>query len=260
MRRNRRSERDRRRVAANWMEQARRELEEELDCEIKKVKQMRDFGVQYANMESRGRASNGESEWMVFKSFKDAEKYALAYVESMIEDEPGMFTPKWLQNYIMVRPGDIKIIADEEADSVIGDMDDEDTLEQAGMLDEWEEIEERIDELNQELDDADFKEQKAIREKIVRLEAAQEELVQSAGEQLYNEHVEYTTDRLKNELFDYLDDLGYDLSSGFPDWVTVDAAKAAKDAIRMDGVAHFLDGYDGDAVELDSGAEAFGTN
>ena len=45
-----------------------------------------------------------------------------------------------------------------------------------------------------------------------------------------------------------------------PSWISVDVDKAAKAALRDDGVAHFLDRYDGDYVELASGAEAYGTN
>ena len=43
-------------------------------------------------------------------------------------------------------------------------------------------------------------------------------------------------------------------------FIQIDIEKASEDAIRSDGVAHFLDLYDSSEVDLPSGAVAYRTN
>lgn len=43
-------------------------------------------------------------------------------------------------------------------------------------------------------------------------------------------------------------------------FIRINAEEAAQEAVNIDGVAHFLSGYDGNETELDSGAVAYRTN
>jgi hypothetical protein len=259
-----------------WYDVAAEELGAEEDVEVRVIRKERNFGVKYIEMAARGRGNSGESEWMVFEKWKDAEKYAYEYVKEMLEEEPGMFSQKWLKNYIEINKGDAQQIASEGADSYVDDLhgEDERLIEEAGMEDEWEDLDEEYTDLEDEMSDLDFesedtedasrkkaisKREGEIRERLKRIEAEKEDLVQSAAEQVRENYEEYELERMKDPM-EYLSDLGYDLSEGLPGFVSINTDKAAKSALREDGVDHFLDRYDGDSIQLDSGAYAFGTN
>lgn len=62
-------------------------------------------------------ASDGDEEYRVFRDFEEAQETAVGQVENMIDDEPELFSQSFLEDHIMVRPGDINIIAGEEADN-----------------------------------------------------------------------------------------------------------------------------------------------
>jgi hypothetical protein len=245
-------------VAARGLE----ELEEGIEVQV--FNTSRDYGgVEYAEMEADGEIYTGESEWIVFKSSKDAEKYAVAYVEDQIEDDPGMFVQDWLQNFLKVPSGTAKIIAQEDADNYVEDIaeyEPDRIVDEAGMSREYDKLEEQIDELGTELFSVYIPgDKRKLEKEMDKLEKKQEKIVEKAKKKVHKALVKETLRRLKDPL-EYAQDLGYDLSRGLPDWIEIDTAKAAANAVRTDGVAHFLDRYDGKDLVLPNGAIAFGTN
>jgi hypothetical protein len=246
----------RNRKGMKWYDIALIELMVEEGVEIELTSRpRREHNVNVAYMESRGRGNSGESEWMVFEDFDDAEEYAEAYVKEMLEDEPSMFNQDWLSDFVTIDDTTKETIADEESESYIDDQDEDDLLDDAGMLDVYEELQERLDEIEEEVDEEDadtaalWQEERDIRS---RMEYLIEDARQSVGEQMFQHAMERMED-----VQEFLNELGYD---SYPDFVTFDLDAAAKSAINVDGVAHFLDRYDGSEIELPSDAVAFGIN
>jgi len=244
-----------------WYEIARLELSIEERTEIRITGKSRDFGgVQNISMEAMGRGHSGESEWNVFKSMDDAEKYAEDYVEEQLQEDPSLFNQKWLQHYLTVSDTDKRLISSEEADNYVEGLEDERILEESDLQDEWDEVQEDIDELEMQQEDADDKAFKRLQAQVRKLEERQESIVEKGREVIRENYAETIRDRLEDPL-DYAEELGFDIErEGLPAWISIDTEEAAKAAINEDGVAHFLDGYDGSETELPSGAVAFGTN
>ena len=264
------------RTASGWIDDAVVSLAEEegIDADDMKVRGKTPYGRGF-NVESHGRGDSGESEWMVFKSSGDAEKAALEYVTEMLEEEPGNFTQSWLQHYVEIR--DAGIIAQEDADSYWEDIDDERVLDEAGyetdyelLSGEYDEAEERLEEIPDDFEQVAIgsgewndleKESQKLEALMKTIESDRDKLVAKARVEGAKSHAENLEDRIKSDPTGWLEEMGYD-----PDqysnlsFVSIDVAKAAKAAIRDDGVAHFLDRYDGDETELDKGAVAYGTN
>ena len=276
------------RMASNkWFGVALDELAEELDLDREGLKVGRGSRIKDGfEVESRGRGSNGESEWTIFKDWKAAEKYAYDYVKEQLEEEPGIFDQKWLRGYLSVSPTDARIMASEEADARWDDEDDESVLAEADLEDEYAELDEAVDEIDEEIgdleierDELDYDEggedaydkayaalEKKIedaekkRDKLGRdLEKKKEKLVDEAREQVKEAHSDEIEKQLKRDPLGWYEDMMGSVDE-IPSWLHVDVDKAAKAALRADGVDHFLDRYDGDSVELDSGAVCFGTN
>lgn len=85
-----------------------------------------------------------------------------------------------------------------------------------------------------------------------------EEVYEERREEIYDEEYEAMSDPYQHFVEDqgiYTKEEFFDLS-----WVKIDVKEAAEDAVSQDGVAHFLDVYDGRAVELANGAVAYATN
>jgi hypothetical protein len=242
-------------VTANWVDQAVSELaaEEGLDADDFKVS--RGHAPNSVRVEGRGRGDSGESEWVVFKSERDAEHYAVDYVEEMIDDDPSMFTQSWIQNFIKVSPTDIRMIAGEDGDNYAEDIRDDDdgerVIQEAGLERAWEELQEAEWDLDDEDDDYD--------RQLAQIEKKKEALIDDAVERVAEKVSENTAYELENNLMEWLKDLGYDMGK-LPGFVSIDSAAAAQDAVDTDGVAHFLDSYDGYETELRGGAVAYGTN
>jgi len=252
-----------REAADKWIGVALDELAEEMDVDRRYLKVVRGFRIKNGfQVESkRGRGSNGESEWMVFKSWKDAEKYAFEYVKEQLEDEPGIFNQKWLSNYLTVPDADQ--IGQEEADSYVGDLDvnrdREDILRLADLESEYEEFDDEESELEEEYDAGDI-DPDEYEKKLSKIEDKREKFVEDAKDTAIENYAEEVASRINDDPLGWLDDMGYDLDRGLPSFAKIDTDKAAKAALRADGVDHFLDHYDGDHFELDSGAVCFGTN
>lgn len=249
--------------AGTWQEQAKAELEAELggiETDYTPNK-----GRDYFSLETMsGRADNGESEWVVFKDSKSAERYAIEYVTEMLNDDPSMFDQKWLKRHVFVTPNDIKMIASEDADSYVDDIkyeSDERLLDEAGMLRQWQSMEDKKDALSDKMmAEMDPKKQAAMQKQIDKLDDMQSAVVDKADSKLRAELAKRTADALKKDPLAWAEELGFSFDKDRPAWLKIDVRKAAQDAVNTDGVAHFLDAYDSEAVDLDSGAVAFGTN
>jgi len=277
------------REGAGWEDEALRELAKEMDLDADDFKTRRGTGRNSMEVYGAGRGSNGESEWVVFKTWKDAESYAEDYVKEQIEDEPEIFNQNWLKGHYSISDTDARIYASEDASFYVEDIKTEDDGErvcrEADMDDEWDAIQEMKgelddlvnfpeDELPDSLSDYNKEWEKAKKANPDDLDAAasdfsdevepllekrREELVDEAAEALEEKMSDETEKELKSDPIGYFEDR-------FGEWepykrlLHIDAEAAAKDAIRADGVDHFLDRYDGDHTELGRNAVAFGTN
>ena len=250
--------------AGTWQEKAKAELEAELggiETEDTGRTSMRDA----ITLESTsGRADNGESEWIVFKDMKSAERYAVEYVQEMLDDDPSMFDQKWLKNHVFVSPTDIRLISNEDADSYVDDIrsqDEERLLDEAGMLRAWQALDAQRDKLGQlALVAKDPRQEAKLTKQFDKIVSDMNKLVDKADDKLRLQLAKETAKRLKDDPLEWAEELGFEFDKNRPPWLQIDTRKAAQDAVNTDGVAHFLDNYDGEEVELDSGAVAFGTN
>ena len=78
-------------------------------------------------------------------------------------------------------------------------------------------------------------------------------------EETEDEHLERIEDyerRLDRDPIEVFEEIGLDPFQ----YLNVDSAGAAQNAVDIDGVAHFLAGYDGELVELEDGKVAFRIN
>lgn len=167
-------------------------------------------------------------ELFIFESDEDAETAALNSVRDTLESEPELFNQDWLSGYLILSDTDRRLIADEEADSYVESMDDEDILAEADMVDEHEEAGD--DEAKDHV-----------------LEAAKEKVRDSYFD-IVHEKLSDPIDYFVNELGTYsVEDL---LKANF---IRIDIEEAAKDAVSEDGVGHFLSSYDGELHELSNG-------
>jgi hypothetical protein len=246
-------------AAEKWVEVALTELGVELDLEEDdfKVRGKTPWG-HGVNVEGR-RGNNGESEWMLFKDDGDAYDEAYDYVKDMLEDEPEVFNQDWLEHYMSISPLDARQIGVDEADSRIEDMSDEEKLETADLEDKWQDLEDEKDEIEYgDARDAEDADDAALDRRVAEIEKAQAKMVDEARDEALSSISEEVETQLNRDPLGWYRDMTGERD--IPSWMSVDVEKAAKAALREDGVAHFLDRYDGDYVELASGAEAYGTN
>ena len=209
-----------------WLATAIDELadDEDLDPEDAEVEYTTGIGHIGAPYGSGQVVSFGRRAFAIYKDEDEAEAAAVEYVTESLEEDPGMFTQSWLQDYYYMRDGQMESLASELADWV-HDLDDEDALERAGMEDD-----EDADEAREKLHDESY-----------------DNYLQEA---LNANAVGYLTSEFGWELKDLID-------KGIID---INVEEAAQSAVDTDGVPHFLSGYDGNQIDLDSGAVAFRTN
>ena len=179
----------------------------------------------------------------VFGDYDDAEALAKEQVEEDLEENPEYFTQSWLQNYITMSDTDRHITAQEESDYYVDDMTNEEILEEdddAQM--EWDEIQEKIDEEEDE-------------DKIAKLEAEQEKIVDDAREKIREEKYDEIYDELEDPVAYFVEDRGiYTIEQLMKaPFIHIDIEEASEDAIRQDGWTHFLSHYDGSYEDIGKG-------
>lgn len=243
----------------DWAEKVRQELADELDMDIDDVEIVR-IEKNKVSIEGSG-ASNGESEWDVYKNEKDAYDDAVEQNSDMFESDPAVLEgAKWLKQFVYVSPTDIRIIASEEADNYVNDIKEEDdgerVCEEANMSRQYEKLKEKIEEL-EDLD-LDGNLDKKGEKKLAKLQKDLEKLIDKAGDKVHDDYYDDLKKRLEKDPMEWAEELGY---SDYTDvkWLNVDYEEASKYVVDTDGIAHTLDRYDGEELELKSGI-AYGTN
>jgi len=146
------------------------------------------------------------------------------------------------------------MIAQEEADYIYDDMNDSDIVVDAGVEDEYADIEAQIDELDSDAEDYDAK--------LAELEGRMEKIVDDARENLKDSKSDEIELALDDPVQYFVHEQGtYRIEDLFKaPFIRINTEEAAEDAVATDGVAHFLSTYDGNEVELPSGAVAYRTN
>ncbi len=198
-----------------------------------------------------------QEEYDVFQDIEVAEQGAIEYLEELIGMEPEMFDPDFLRHYMEVMPADARMIAIDEADAIIGDLDDDEVVDRAKDF-----VEQIYS--NREL-------RGLIRDYELYIDEMEEEGEENGeAEELLNEirelyeyvYREYVENRLLDDPVDYfVHELGaYTEEELFEQpFIRIDARDAARAAVLSDGIAHFLAPYDMETVEL-GGPVAFRIN
>lgn len=220
----------------DWTKVAIRELAEELEIDLEDLSEGNDFGDDYFTLEAIGTSgNNGESEWIIYKDNDAAEYAAKQRIREDLEENPEYFNKEFILRHAKMTPTNIGVIANDEADSYYTDMDESEVLRigedlQLRIGDGEEDDEENFDDIKTQLIE--------IRAEEIRTQLEDNPL--SYFEDLYGE--------------------GEEATKAFLDNAYIDKDAAAQEAVDSDGIAHYLDNYDGNSVDLPSGAEAYGTN
>ena len=222
------------------------------------------------------------SEWLIFQDSEYAERQAVEYVKSQLDDEPEMFSQNWLQDYIYMTDTDRRMHANEESTFYSDELSDEDALKEAELDDKHDELQEEIDVLEAENEDLEFEKDEIpdddeelddkisdidnkISEKtegIEALEKEQGELPDQARTQIQEGRYDELYERLEDPVKYFVEDEGMYLIEELMEssFVSIDTEEASQAAVDEDGVANFLAGYDGNEVELDNGMIMYRTN
>ncbi len=266
----------RQRKAAGWEEEAVKELAEEEgddpeDYEWKKGTFAHSIMVEYGRME-----------WHVFEDYDDAERAAKEYLSDMVEHEPEIVGKDLIQQHVTMDDTTRRTIAIEEADSYIGDIQDDrelDRLEDWTDVSDYEELVERIDEVDSELIDLDDDEidldveddsydadlvkiekaRAALEDEQKELPGKKDQMFEDLKEEAAEAYGDEIEKRIKDDLMGWLDDLGYDLSDSIPSFLSIDW-DGIVEALMQDGIEYWFASYDHVQVELDSGAVAYRWN
>ena len=209
--------------------------------------------------ESSSKGNNGEKEWIVFEDQDDAEAAAIKYVEDMISDEPEVFSPDFLQQHVYITDTDKRVFAGEEADARAESMDVDELLKYLGKDADKEDLEETISDLEDQISELEGKDQPED------LEAAQEALKDAEGQlelltdenDLRSEASGQMADEIEDDLLDpiqyFVHDQGIYANAGEmlkAGILHIDYSAAAQEAVNVDGIAHFLDNYDGSEEDI----------
>jgi hypothetical protein len=181
-------------------------------------------------------------EWLIFDDSDDAYDGAIEYVKQTYADEPSIFSADLLRDFAKVAPGDIDEIAAETGDNDAENMDDDDLLREADNAPD----EDDFTNADGDLDEAAY-------------EAAVEKAVDEAKE-IVSEHVaKEVAKALRDDPIGWWEDI-VGKGEKLPDWIGVDVAALAEHIVDNDGVGHTLGSYDGNDIELPSGAVAIRLN
>jgi hypothetical protein len=195
------------------------------DFEDVEVTDWDEFGVPYWQVEVNRR------EYMAFEDEDDAEQFAIGRVTQDLEDEPEIFNQGWLSSHVFITDTDRRLIGLEEAEAEAEGMDD---YEFAGYIDKEDEYTEA-----EENDDTD----------------AMAKIVEEGREKFVDDRADEIQRDLRSPIDYFVDDRGIFTMEELmkQPWVNINVDDAASEAVRIDGVAHFLAGYDGAENTTDQG-------
>ena len=285
-------------MAEEWVETAVKELaeDEDLAADAATIKDYAPGDGVYVEFGNRSNAyMGGQRDYMVFEDYDDAERAAVSHVEESFDDVWAGGFPDWAEHFVEKDEVAIYQYASEAANSwAYHDIEDDRILEEAGLQDDFDELQEKIDDLQDEFDAADTeiwsledieepnaqeqRELERLRDRnddiegstyhsggskglIRELEVEQERLKDGARDKVYEKHLEYLVEEM-DDIVQYLKDhFGYGfkeiVDSGF---VRLDRDAMAQYVVDNDGVAMQFANYDHNQIDLDSGAVAFRTN
>lgn len=248
-------------LVSHFGEEYREQIEESLDLNRGRYSDYGDAGEFEADFS-----------YNLIENEEEAERIAKEIVTQDLEHEPEIFNQKWLSGYLSMTDTDQIVIANEEADNYVSNIeDDEDRLiEEAGLESEKEEIESRIEYLEGKIDDMESlygddydgetdpltgltlgELQDELKDKRKRLEYLVDEARDKVLEDMYDKIYEDLEDPIEY----FVRELGaYTVEELMKaPFITIDTEEAANDAIRTDGWAHFLSHYDGNYEEIEGG-------
>lgn len=190
----------------------------------------------------------GQNEsYLIFKDEDEARNEAEASVAQDLEEEPSMFTQDWLKQFYSMSDTDRRVYANEEADSYLSDIKEEDDgeriIEEAGEVDD--EITEAYEELQEKYEDDEIDQEEYDKQK--------EDLIDKAFNTLNDHMVDYIYERLSDPYKYFVEDQGmYSREDFFKNFsgMHLDVEKASKNAVEVDGIAHFLARYDGEEMNI----------
>jgi hypothetical protein len=222
-------------IEDEWVQNAIKDLEEESGEEIEVF--------EYPAYEQWGlkavKSVSGDKEWLIAEDYDAAERVALNKVEEDLRNEPELFTPSWLEGHI-----DKDYLRDQLYDDVLNynydyyvDIADEDD-------------DEFINRQRLELYEGDYITEEEAKDPNFDTTDA----IEKAAEDKTQENLEDPLDYFR-EIYNENEALEQAIKIG-----RIDIEAAAEDAVSIDGVAHFLSGYDGNEIELSSGAYAYRIN
>ena len=164
---------------------------------------------------NRGNFTIDGIDYIYIESEEIAEAIAIDQVKEDLEEDPGMFTQTWLEDFIYISDTDKSVLCNDEEDH-IREMATEDT------------------------NFVDFE---------------NEEEYNNAIEKIVETRLEEYATSLENPIEHFVNEQGiYSVEDLMKQsWISINVNEAAEDAIRTDGWAHFLSRYDGEYETTENG-------
>ena len=225
-------------------------LKEEFDSKISNFRE-EENGVYAIELES------GE-EFYVFESDDRAERFAVEGVMDDLDKEPELFNKDFIQNHIYITDTYRRIMAGEESDNNVDNMDEEDIIKDSEYEDDYDELQETIDE--KEIKESDLivadrdVEADETREVIDKLEKEKEKLIDKAREDLRSSEYDKIYEALEDPIQYFVEEQGIYSTEELlnQSFISIDREEASEEAVKIDGWQHFVATYDGNSTEVDN--------
>lgn len=169
--------------------------------------------------EKKGNVSVDGVDYIIIQNEDEAERIAIEQVKNDLEDDPTMFNQGWLQDFLSISECDKRMMSSEEED-YIRELVAEDA------------------------EDIDFENDS---EKEIYIEKEVEKRVKEYAECLEDPIEYFVNDQGMYSIEDLMKQ----------NWICIDIKEASKEAVQVDGWAHFLSRYDGNYEETDNGLIIF---
>jgi hypothetical protein len=189
-------------------------------------------------------------EYNVIENEEEAERIAVEVVKQDLEEEPSLFVPDFLSEYVYMTDTDKRMTAldlgewkREEIEEEVSEGIEEIIKERLEEEIEKKEIEERRELSESEIEEIEGK----IREEL-------EEEMERRIEERVDEYIAEVEEKLEDPVDFFVEELGwYTLEELLEQpFIQIDVDKAAEDAVAIDGWEHFLNIY-GEPAEYTEG-------